>query len=87
VGTYTAPRVFASIAGTVIVDQGVIALERTTGLPATLPVDGDSVAFSDTISGCATTGTGATCFGVERGELGRSNGCSAAVATNVLTLP
>jgi hypothetical protein len=84
-----APKLFLSDTGTVIVDQGVVLLNAGTALPSSLAVDGDSIAFSpgDDSSGCATLGVGASCFGIERGQLGRSNGCDAAPATSALALP
>lgn len=88
-GTFVAPKIFLSSTGTVIVDQGAIALNVGTALPGSLGIDGDSIAFSPWAdsSGCATVGTGASCFGIERGQLGRSNGCDATPATSALALP
>jgi hypothetical protein len=88
--TTVAPAVYASDAGTVILDQGTIVLNVYTGLPDTLAVDGDTIAFTPGMaerSGCAGVGTGATCWGVEHGQHGRSNGCDATPATTALALP
>ncbi len=87
-GTLVAPAVFAADAGTVILDQGTVELAVNVRMPTGLAIDGNAVAFSGAGGdGCATTAGGVTCFGVERGQLGRSNGCDAAPATSALVVP
>ena len=86
--TLVAPKVFASDNGTVIFDQGAVALNVGTSMVA-VAFDGISISFAPGIegSGCATVGTGASCFGIEKGELGRSNACDATPMTSALVLP
>lgn len=83
------PRVFASATGTLVLDQGASAVNVNTGFPIGLPSDGVALSFSTAPGGggCATEAGGVTCFGIERGQLGRSNGCTATAASSILYLP
>ena len=92
----TAPRVFAAPGKhkldatsptnvTVIASVGAVVLNVGSVLPSMI----DSRLVSFDVSGCASRADGSVaCAGLEHGQLGASNACSASnVSTSTLTLP
>lgn len=83
------PRIFATATGTLILDKAATSLNIQTDFPVALASDGLvlGLAASPGAGGCAATASGISCFGVERGQLGRGNGCDSVPATSPLYLP